>query len=279
MTKIIFSFMIFCISMSNYAQIKLPALSPAVEISQKIGLTTAILSYSRPSLRGRDLFGENGILVLGEKWRTGANATTKLEFTNDIEINGKALAKGAYALLTTPQKTSWTFHFYPYEKLSYSNFLEKEPILEITIPIQQLNYSSETFSLHFDAINLSTANLVLQWGNYKVEVPIKLNEHETILTNIDKVLKGPSNFNFFQAALYLHETQTDLPLALSYIRKVTQSDSALFFQVYREALILKDLNRKEEAIEVAKRSSELSQKAGNKDLMRLSQRIIEELFE
>ena len=77
----------------------------------------------------------------------------------------------------------------------------------------------------------------------------------------------------------MHETQTDLPLALEYIRKVTQSDSALFFQVFREALILKDLNRKEEAIESAKRSKELSQQVGNDDIMRLSQRIIDELSE
>ena len=115
-----------------------------------------------------------------------------------------------------------------------------------------MDYTLETFSLHFDAINLSDANLVLQWANYRAEVPIKLNEHET---------------------------QTDLPLALSYIRIVTQSDSALFFQVYREALILKDLNRKEEAIAAARRSKELSQKAGNNDLARLSQRIISELSE
>ena len=148
MSKVIFSLLILCTNVATYAQIKLPALSPAVEISQKIGLTTATLSYSRPSLRGRDLFGENGILVFGEKWRTGANATTKMAFSSDVEINSQTLAKGTYALLTTPQKDSWTFHFYPYEKLSYTKFLEKKPILEITIATQQLDYSLETCLLY-----------------------------------------------------------------------------------------------------------------------------------
>lgn len=278
MLKFIFSLLMLCISVMSYAQIKLPALSPLVEISQKIGLTTATLSYSRPSLRGRELFGEDGILVLGEKWRTGANAITKIAFTNDIIMNGETLPKGAYTLLTTPQKTTWKFHFYPYEKLTYTKFLEKEPVLEFTIPVQQLNDSIETFSLHFDAITLSSANLVLQWSNYKIEVPVKLNEHEAILANIDKVLTGPSDFSYFQAALYLHESQTNLPLALEYIRKITQSGSALFFQVYREALILKDLKRNKEAVEAAIRSKELSQKAGNNDLVRLSQKLIDELL-
>ncbi len=269
--------MLLFLGISGYAQIKLPALSPKVEISQKIGLTTAILSYSRPSLRGRELFGDDGILVFGEKWRTGANATTKIEFSNDIVMNGQSLPKGTYALLSTPQKTSWTFHFYPYQPLSYTNFLVKQPMFEIKVPIQRLDYAMETLSLHFEAIDLSGANLVLQWANYKVEVPITLAEHNAILAHIDTVLKGPSDFDYFQAALYLHETQTDLPLALSYIRKVTKSDNALFFQVYREALILKDLNRNQEAVTAAKRSKKLSQNAGNNDLVRLSQRIIDNL--
>ena len=82
---------------------------------------------------------------------------------------------------------------------------------------------------------------------------------------------------YFQAALYLHETQTDLPLALSYIQKATQGDDTRFFMVYREALILKDLDRKEEAMEAAMRTKKLAQKAGNDDIVRLSQRMLEQL--
>jgi len=219
MSKIIFSMLMFSISWATFAQIKIPSLSPSIEISQKIGLTTAKLSYSRPSLRGRKLFGEDGILLLGKKWRTGANAITQIEFINEIEIGGKSLSKGIYTLLSTPNEDSWTFHFYPYEQLPYLRFLEKESILEITAPIQQLNYSLETLSLHFEEVTLNSASFVLQWGNYKVAIPIQLNEHASIMANIEKVLDGPTHFDYFQAALYLHETQTDLLLALEYIQK------------------------------------------------------------
>ena len=277
MLKVTLNVLMLCIGWVSYAQIKLPDLSPAVEISQKIGLTTATLSYSRPSLRGRDLFGEDGVLIVGEKWRTGANATTKFEISGDIEIGGQELPKGSYALLTTPSESIWTFHFYAYEKLFHTAFLERKPVLEITVPSQYIDYYLETFSLHFESMDLNSATLVLQWGNYKVEVPVKIDEHKAIMANIEMVLQGPSDFNYFQAALYLHETQTDLPLALSYIQKVTQSESALFFQVYREALILKDLNRNDEAIEVARRAKELALKSGNADVVRLSQKIVDEL--
>jgi len=277
MLKIIFSTLMLCIGLSTNAQIKLPDLSPSIEMTQKIGLTSFTLTYFRPSLRGRKLFGKEGVLLLNKKWRTGANAATKLEITNDIEINGQNLPKGAYVLLSTPLEKTWSFHFYPYEKLPYTKFLEKEAFLEFTVPFVKTGHSIESLLLYFDALNLGSAKFVLQWGNYKVEVPIKVNEHQKILSNIQRELNGPSNFAYFQAALYLHETKTDLPLALTYIRKATQGDSALFFQVYREALILKDLNRRAEAIAAAKRSMELSKKAGNEDLVRLSKRIIEDL--
>ncbi len=277
MLKIVFIALMLSISTITFAQIKVPDLSPSVEISQKIGLTTATLSYSRPSLRGRNLFGENSILILNKIWRTGANATTKVTFSNDIEINGQILPKGVYALLSTPMKNKWSFHFYPYEKLPFTKFLNREALLEITVPIKKTNYSVETFSLHFEAIKLNSTNLVMQWADYKVEIPIKFNEHESILKNIAKVLNGPSTFDYFQAALYLHESKTDLPLALSYIQKATSDESALFFVVYREALILSDLNRKEEAIKAAQRSMKLSKKAGNDDLVRLNQLLIDKL--
>lgn len=277
MLKFIFSTLMLVISLTTFAQIELPAISPQIKMTQNIGLTEVTLTYSRPSLRGRNLFGEKGILVRGEKWRTGANATTKIESSNDFMINGQQLPKGTYVLLSTPHEKEWSFHFYPYEKLSYTKFLEKEPILEFTLPFQKTNYSTESLLLYFDALEMDAATLILQWENYKIEIPMSTNEHEKILANIEKVINGPSNFNYFQAALYLHETQTNLPLALKYIRKATQSESALFFQVYREALILKDLNRKAEAIAAAKRSMKLSKEAGNNDLVRLSQRMIEEL--
>lgn len=277
MLRTIFSLLMLSISLTTFAQIKLPAPSPSIEITQRIGLTTAQLSYSRPSLNGRVLLGQEGILAHGKKWRTGANATTKIAFSNDIEMDNYQLPKGTYALLSTPEEQTWTFHFYPYEQLPYTSFIEKKPIFEITLPIHKLDYSLETLSLHFENTTLNSAHLVLQWANYKVEIPIQVNEHQSILANIEKTLKGPSNFDYFQAALYLHETQTELPLALTYIQKVTQNDAALFFQVYREALILRDLNKKDAAIKAAKRAMELAQKTGNDDFVRLNQQLIRKL--
>lgn len=277
MLKHTFSLAMLCITLTLNAQIKMPAISPNVEISQTIGISKITLNYSRPSLRDRQLFGNKGILEVGQKWRTGANAVTKIELSHDIEIGDNKLPKGAYTLLSTPGESNWMFHFYPYEKISYIKYLNKNPILTITSPTLQTKETMESLNLYFDQVGLDKASLVLHWANYKVVLPVKINQHDQIMKSINAEINGPSDFFYFQAALYLHEKQIDLPVALSYIQRVTKEDNALFFQVHREALILRDLNRNEEAIIAAKRSALLSQKAGNDDFVRLSNQIIKEL--
>lgn len=277
MLKHTFNLVMLCISLNINAQVKMPAISPNVEISQTIGISKITLNYSRPSLRERQLFGDKGILEVGQKWRTGANAVTKIELTHDIEIGNNKLPKGAYTLLSTPGRSNWMFHFYPHEKGSYTKYLSKDPMLTITSPTLQTKETMESLNLYFDQVGLDEAALVLHWENYKVKLPVKIDQHDQIMQSINAKINGPSDFFYFQAALYLHEKQIDLPVALSYIQRVTKEDNALFFQVHREALILKDLNRNDEALIAAKRSALLSQKAGNDDFVRLSNQIIEEL--
>ncbi len=69
-------------------------------------MTTVKLSYSRPSAKGRKIFG--GLVPFGEIWRTGANASTKLTFAEDVKIEGNPLKAGTYALYTIPGENEWT---------------------------------------------------------------------------------------------------------------------------------------------------------------------------
>ena len=261
------------------AQVVAPALSPRSTISQKIGLSKMEIDYTRPSVRGRTVMGENGLIPYGELWRTGANVVTKLTFGDAIQINNQDLAKGSYAVLSTLEAETWTLHFYPYEKQSWSKFKAKTPILSITAERQVTAALVETFYIGYENIQLDKANLVLSWENTRIEIPVVASAKEKMLKSIQKTMAGPSNNDYFQAALYLHEANINLEEALGYIQKVTQSEKALFFQVYREALILRDLNRREEALKAAKRSKVLAQKAKNMDFVRLNDKLIEALQE
>ncbi|SEM07626.1 Protein of unknown function [Aquimarina amphilecti] len=271
-------FKIFFISIITvatvHAQLKVPALSPYSTTTQTVGLTDITLEYSRPSKRNRIIFGEKGIIPFGELWRTGANAATKISFSNDLTIFNTTIKKGSYAILTKPGQSTWEIHFYPYESGTWNSYVNKKPIASFNTKSIQKNDVSESFLIYIDTITLDSAKLLFTWDTTKIILPLKLKTHEKTMANIKKILSGPSNFDYFQAALYLHEAQQDLDTALAYIQKVTNVENPLFFQVYRESLILADLNRKTEAISVAKRSLELSKKAGNKDLIRLNEKNI-----
>lgn len=259
------------------AQVTAPAMSPLAKIYQKIGLSEVEVTYSRPGLRGRPIFGEKGILVENEFWRTGANGATKVELSDDIIIGGDFLPKGTYAILTKPGRKAMKIYFFEYKTGNWLSYLEQEPILVCQAIAQEISETVETFTISLDDLTLGGALLKFIWGNYAWSIPVDVGLEEKMLTMIDKEMSGPSLNDYFQAALYLHEAGIDLDRALEYIQKVTNRDNALFFQVYREALILDDLGRKGEALKAAERSKKLSQDAGNSDFVRLNEMLIEKL--
>lgn len=256
------------------AQLTVPALSPMSKTTQTVGLTEIEIEYSRPSKRNRTIFGENGIIPYNELWRTGANAATKITFTADVTIFETSIKKGSYAILTKPGKTSWEIYFYTYTSGNWNTYLDQAPIASFTTKHIKLNEALETFLIYMDQITLDSAQLVFAWDQVKIAVPIKFDTHKKTMASIEKTITGPTDFDYFQAALYLHEAQRDLDKALIYIQKATRGKNPLFFQVYREALILADLDRKTEAITAAKKSLELSKKAKNKDFIRLNEKNI-----
>lgn len=267
----------FCISINVNAQLKLPALSAKASSTQKVGLTEVSISYARPNVRGREIFGDKGLVPYGKFWRTGANAATKISFDTKVIIEGTELDKGAYAILTKPGKTNWEIFFYPYKESNWSKYATKDPIVKATGKVFSSKDKIESFEIKIQNITFDGADIVFAWDKTRVEMPFVLKTKEQAIKNIDKVVNGPSDFDYFQAALYLHESKSDLEKALVYIQKVTKKEKAMFFQVYREAVILKDLNKKKEALASAKRSLALSEKAKNDDFVRLNKNLIKEL--
>ena len=88
------------------AQVTTPAPSPLCKVEQKVGLSDVTMEYSKPGIKDRTIFGN--LVPFGEMWRTGANASTKLEFSQDVEMSGTVVPKGKYALYTIPGVDNWT---------------------------------------------------------------------------------------------------------------------------------------------------------------------------
>lgn len=259
------------------AQLTIPSLSTSASITQSIGLSEIAVEYSRPSAKGRKIFGENGLLPYQIAWRTGANNATKITFSENTIIGGIELEKGSYTLISYPGASEWEIQWYPYTSNNWLDYLDEDPIITLNIPVKTVERYVETFEIRIQDITLDSGILLLEWENTALHIPIHVDEKERITTSIERTLSGPSNADYFQAALYLHETQSDLEKALDYIKKVTSSDNALFFQVTREAQILMDLKMYDEALVSAKRALELSKKVDSKDFIRLNQKLIKEL--
>jgi|LauGreDrversion4_2_1035121.scaffolds.fasta_scaffold402042_2 hypothetical protein len=108
------AFILTCLlSFGALAQQK-PIPSPPAVVTQKVGSTEVMIKYAQPSVKGRLVFGTKEAKALapfGEVWRTGANEATTIEFSADVTVQGKALAKGIYSMFTIPGETEWTVIF------------------------------------------------------------------------------------------------------------------------------------------------------------------------
>ena len=271
--------LLICLLLAGFslnAQIKTPAASPKAKVSQEVGLTTIDIEYSRPSMKGRTIFATDGLVPYDKMWRTGANQATTVSFSTDVNVGGQDLKAGTYAVVSVPNATSWNVNFYTKEGNYWSSYIEKVPTAVVSAKPMKLGMSVETFTIGVNNITDTSASLDICWDNTVVSLPMTMDAGETIMSNIDKVLSGPSKGDYYTAATYYHNSGADLNKALEWINIATSGDDPKFWQVRRKALILADMGKKKDAIEAAKMSLELAKTAGNEDYIRMNEKSIKE---
>ncbi len=259
-----------------FAQIQSPPPSPTVKMQTSIGLTDVELEYSRPGKKGRELFDEDGLVPYGEVWRTGANQATKITFGDAVTVAGKEVPAGAYAILSRPSEDQWEVMFYEYAGGQWTAYVEREPAVTVTAKVEEAEDESETFTIDVANYSMDGADIVMKWGETMVALPVQSNARESVMATIDRVMAGPSTNDYFQAATFLNEIGEN-EKALEYVQKANgMSENPAYWMLRREAVILHDLGRDEEAVETARKSMELAQEAGNMDYVRMNEASIEE---
>lgn len=258
------------------AQINTPPASPTATMSTTVGLTDVEVTYSRPSMKGRTIFAADGLVPFGEVWRTGANAATKVSFSDDVMVGEEALEAGAYAVLSIPGASEWAIHFYPYEAGNWNTYKEAEPAAIVKVPTNMMNHSMETFTVSFNHNSMDGAHLTFAWEKTMVAVPVKAEVKDRVMANIEQVMAGPSVNDYFNAAGFLMETEGNMDDALLYIKKANEmtADSPRFWMLRRQSLIHAALGDKSAAVDMAQKSMELAQAAGNQDYVRMNQQSI-----
>ncbi|HEA29327.1 MAG TPA: DUF2911 domain-containing protein [Leeuwenhoekiella sp.] len=257
-------------SFSMAAQINTPASSPAASLTQVVGLTNVWVDYSRPSMKGREIFG--ALLPYGTIWRTGANATTKFKIDKDIMINGKALKAGTYNLYTVPGETDWDVVFYTDDSNPLITEFDNSKIaLRTTVESQQMPMDIETFTITVDDVSADGATLGLLWENEYVGIPFKVNTDKEVMASIDQALNGPAAADYYNAAVYYLNAGKDIEKSKMWMEKaMNMTENPRFWQLRQQSLILAKSGDKKGAIKAAKASLADAEKAGNADYIKMN---------
>lgn len=269
--KIISITAVFCLlTQFSFAQFETPAPSPYQKITQKVGLTQIDIEYSRPSARGREIFG--GLVPYDKIWRTGANKATQFHTDNEIAIKGTKVKAGTYALFTIPGKNNWTIILNKNnDQWGAGDYDKSEDAVRIKVPAKETDSFYETFTIQIADVKYNGANVELKWANTKVAFPVKTFTDEKVQSQIDNVLKADTaDAGFYhRAAGFYHMAGKDLNKALEWIQKSNEMEPR-FYRYRLEAEIQAELGHFDKAIEAATKSKKLAKEDGNKGYIRMN---------
>ena len=252
------SALILAATLSN-AQVRTPSPSPGASITQVVGVTDLSVKYSRPSMKGREIFGK--LLPFDKVWRTGANQPTLFEISNDIMVEGQKLMAGKYALLSIPGATEFTVIFSKNAGSNEQNYKMEEDALRVKVKSVELPTPMQSFGIGFSDITDSTANMYFAWD--KTRVPMKLSVETTAIveSSIDKAAET-SNTSMTQGANYLLGKGKSMDKALSLINQATGAKETVQ-NLWIKAQILGKLGKFAEAIPFAQKALDLGNAANN----------------
>jgi tetratricopeptide (TPR) repeat protein len=272
--------LIACAIVSSHAfsqneNLKVPAPSPTTTVKQDFGLSSVELSYSRPSVKGRKIFGD---LVPYEKvWRTGANSATTITFGDDVTVGGTKVPAGKYGLLTIPGKDEWTVILSKATDVtSPSAYKQENDVVRVKAKAMELAMPVETFLITFNNIKPTSMDAVILWDKTAVSFPIATEIDSRVTAQIDQLMKTDKP-PYFQAAMYYLENGKDLDKAVSWMDKAIQENPKAFWIYHQKANALAKQGKKKEASDAATKSMELAKEARNDDYVQLNEKLLASL--
>lgn len=280
MKKILFVLGSF-LSLTAMAQVKMPAASPTQTLTQEFGLGKMEIVYSRPSLKGRSVFGTGSLLApIGDVWRTGANGATKLTFSDPVVLGNKTIPAGSYALFTIPGTTEWTIIINSNSKGWGSfDYKEAEDVVRFKVAPETTGSTTETFTIGVDNIAAQTATIYLKWGKTKVNIPISTDIRPTVRAQIEAATTAATvNPNVYQsAATFYLELDHDYNKALVFVDKAIAANGKAYWLHLLKARVHVALNDKAGAKAAANTCKQMATEAKNMDYVRSADEILKSL--
>jgi hypothetical protein len=272
MKKIMLSACLLALMQFSQSQtLKTPTPSPTQEVKQDFGLSAIELSYSRPTMKGRAIFGS--LVPYGKVWRTGANSATVISFGDDVWFGDTKVPAGKYGLLTIPGESEWTVLLTKaLDVTSPAAYKSELDVVRVKVKPQPLPFSLESFTIMFNDVKSSTLNLDLMWDKTLVTVPIKTEVDSKVMAQIDDVMKT-DNRPYYQAGLYYMNNNKDLNKALEWLNKASEIEPDAYWVWYQKANCLAKLGKKSEAMTASNKSKQLATAQKNEDYVALNENL------
>ncbi len=231
---------------TSRADLELPDASQLAVNKQRIGLTDITITYHRPLVNGRKIWG--GVVPLGEVWRAGANQNTTIKFSDAVSVEGQPLAKGTYGLHMIPTADSWTVIF---SKMSsaWGSYTYKQEEDALRVNVKPLpGEMKEALEFAFEDLTPDTAKITVRWE--KIVVPFKVAiDAETTVANIRNQMRGRAQYEWDalnDAAQFCLNKKINLDEALKWADASIQNEER-FENLTTKADLLKAMNKPDEA--------------------------------
>lgn len=256
--------------------LKTPAPSPSQTLKQSFALSEVSIEYSRPSAKGRVIFGD--VVPFGKMWRTGANASTKITLAEAVTIQGTKVEPGTYAIYTIPNKESWEVLFYKDLKLggSVNDYNKENELFRCTVKPSKLTEKVETFTINFNDITPNSCKLELSWENTKVALNVTADIETAIMKNIETVMNTDSK-PYYAAASYYYENNKDGKKALEWATLATTQNPKAYWVMLLKAKIEAKNGDKKAAEVSANKVKEMAKEAKNDDYVTMADKFLAEL--
>jgi TolA-binding protein len=241
--RLLYILSVVCLLSSHYADaqgITTPrTASPGAAVSQKVGISTIIVNYSRPSVKGRVVWGN--LVPYGwnkqgfgnnadAPWRSGANENTTLTLTHDATVEGTSVPKGTYGLFFVINQDNTGEVILSKDSRSWGSFwyVAANDQMRAPIKIRDINHT-ETLTYDFVNSDKNSTELVLNWEKKQFPVKIAFAVDEVVMANATEELKGPVGFNwqgYASAANYALQNKTNTDQAMKWIDQAIQQNKS-----------------------------------------------------
>jgi hypothetical protein len=261
-------------SLSTQAQqLKVPAPSPAQTVKQNFALGEVSFDYSRPAAKGRVIFGD--VVPFGKIWRTGANSTTKITFTDDVKLEGNDVKAGAYGLYTIPNKDSWDIMLYKDLTLggNVADYKQENEVLRFKVKPTVLENKVESFTMNMADVLPTSATIELLWENTRVPMMLTTDIDAKVMKNIDASVTN-DNRPYFQAAGYYYDNNKDLKQALTWVNKALEQNPKAFYMMLLKAKIQYKLADKVGGKASAEKTIVMATEAKNDDYIAMAKKLM-----